>query len=227
MRIKILLELALIPMILSCKQPQTTEVKITNEKADRLLHDADSLIRTDSAFYNSGSDRSVERSADRDKEIRAKLDSAIQLAPHNKRSYIEKVMYLQQCYKYREVLPLLRQMEKRANEPMGADLRSLKGMLEDIYGDSITAQHDFLTADSAYAVLIGKSSDDSHKIAFRFNRAMNQSLMHNDFSILRKEAALSRNAGSPVKGTEQYERFGSKQEFYQYLLSGYSANHEH
>ena len=63
----------------------------------------------------------------------------------------ESVIY-QRAKKYREILSVLRQAEKQS--PLSADLWSMKAMFEDYFGDSLTAQKNYRSADSAYAILI-------------------------------------------------------------------------
>lgn len=206
-------------LLLNSKMSQTTNVKVQDHtEADRLLHEADSLIRMDSAFSYRNSNSAMERSAVKDNVIRAKLDSAILVDPHYKKAYLGSFIYLQQCHKFREVLPLLRQIEEKAIEPMDAELRMTKAMLEDIMGNRVTAHKDYQLADSAYQVLLEKYKNDSRYAAYQFNRILNLSLMNNDFSLMRNHLILAREKDSLIEGASRFEHFKNKQECYQYLV---------
>lgn len=98
---------------------------------------------------------------------------------------------LSACKKYREILSVLRQAEKQS--PLSADLWSMKAMFEDYFGDSLTAQKNYRSADSAYAILIKEYATDSLKYAsFRINRALNMALMTDNIAVLKEEVELAK-----------------------------------
>lgn len=193
---------------------------INSQEADRLLNEVDDLIKMDTTFYSADLDNATEHVASKDKEILAKLDSAIALAPHYKAAYMGKMMYLQQCRKSREVLLVLRQAVEKVDEPISADVLSLKAILEDIMGDSATARKDFQVADSGYLVLMEKNKDNlCGYTTFRLNRILNLTLMNNDFSLYRKEIADIRLVcKDSIAGSEVIEKFNDKQTYYRHIL---------
>lgn len=193
---------------------------VNSQEADRLLNQVNDLIKKDTIFYATDLDNETERVASKDKEILAKLDSAIALAPHYKAAYMGKMMYLQQCRKSREVLLVLRQAVEKADEPISADVLTLKAMLEDIMGDSATARKDFQVADSGYLALMEENKDNLYSYTtFRLNRALNLALMNNDFSLYRKEIADIRLVcKDSIVGSEVIEKFNNKQAYYQHIL---------
>lgn len=79
------------------------------------------------------------------------------------------------------------------NPPLSADLWSMKAMFEDYFGDSLTAQKNYRSADSAYAILIKEYATDSLKYAsFRINRALNMALMTDNIAVLKEEVELAK-----------------------------------
>ncbi len=66
-------------------------------------------------------------------------------------------------------------------------------MFEDYFGDSLTAQKNYRSADSAYAILIKEYATDSLKYAsFRINRALNMALMTDNIAVLKEEVELAK-----------------------------------
>ena len=138
-------------------------------------------------FFNNDS----EHISINDKEIWAKLDSALAIDPTNIKVYVGRISYLSACKKYREILSVLRQAEKQST--LNADLWSMKAMFEDYFGDSLTAQKNYRSADSAYAILIKEYATDSLKYAsFRINRALNMALMTDNIAVLKEEVELAK-----------------------------------
>ena len=73
------------------------------------------------------------------------------------------------------------------------DLWSMKAMFEDYFGDSLTAQKNYRSADSAYAILIKEYTTDSLRYAgSRINRALNMALMTDNIAILEEEVELTK-----------------------------------
>lgn len=138
-------------------------------------------------FFNNDS----EHISINDKEIWAKLDSALAIDPTNIKVYVGRISYLSACKKYHEILSVLRQAEKQST--LSADLWSMKAMFEDYFGDSLTAQKNYRSADSAYAILIKEYATDSLKYAsFRINRALNMALMTDNIAVLKEEVELAK-----------------------------------
>ena len=66
-------------------------------------------------------------------------------------------------------------------------------MFEDYFGDSLTAQKNYRSADSAYAILIKEYATDSLRYAgSRINRALNMALMTDNIAILEEEVELTK-----------------------------------
>ena len=137
-------------------------------------------------FFNDSEHISIN-----DKEIWAKLDSALAIDPTNIKVYVGRISYLSACKKYHEILSVLRQAEKQST--LNADLWSMKAMFEDYFGDSLTAQKNYRSADSAYAILIKEYATDSLRYAgSRINRALNMALMTDNIAILEEEVELTK-----------------------------------
>lgn len=69
----------------------------------------------------------------------------------------------------------------------------MKAMFEDYFGDSLTAQKNYRSADSAYAILIKEYATDSLRYAgSRINRALNMALMTDNIAILEEEVELTK-----------------------------------
>lgn len=138
MKTTILLGL-LLTLTVSCKHhsnPVTTEENFHTQEANRLVAEARNLWLPplDSTFFFNDS----EHISINDKEIWAKLDSALAIDPTNIKVYVGRISYLSACKKYHEILSVLRQTEKQST--LNADLWSMKAMFEDYFGDSLTAQ---------------------------------------------------------------------------------------
>ena len=186
MKTTILLGL-LLTLTVSCKHhstPVTTEENFHTQEANRLVAEARNLWLPplDSTFFFNDS----EHISINDKEIWAKLDSALAIDPTNIKVYVGRISYLSACKKYHEILSVLRQAEKQST--LNADLWSMKAMFEDYFGDSLTAQKNYRSADSAYAILIKEYATDSLRYAgSRINRALNMALMTDNIAILEEE----------------------------------------
>lgn len=193
MKTTILLGL-LLTLTASCKHhsnPVTTEENLHTQEANRLVAEAGSLWSPslDSTFFFNNDSEHISIN---DKEIWAKLDSALAIDPTNIKVYVGRISYLSACKKYHEILSVLRQAEKQST--LSADLWSMKAMFEDYFGDSLTAQKNYRSADSAYAILIKEYATDSLKYAsFRINRALNMALMtDNNIAVLKEEVELAK-----------------------------------
>jgi tetratricopeptide (TPR) repeat protein len=158
------------------------------QEANRLVAEARNLWLPplDSTFFFNDS----EHISINDKEIWAKLDSALAIDPTNIKVYVGRISYLSACKKYHEILSVLRQAEKQST--LNADLWSMKAMFEDYFGDSLTAQKNYRSADSAYAILIKEYATNSLRYAgSRINRALNMALMTDNIAILEEEVELT------------------------------------
>lgn len=184
-----------------------------------LILEADSLMRSDSLFWNVPVDRAHPRVCIHDSLIREKLDSAISLRP-DKQTYLLKYTYLLRSWRLPEVLSLLREMDACMRDSMSADLLSLKAMLEDYKGDSAVARKDFLRADSVYGVKVQEVAQDSLMYGFvRLEKALNLSLMKNDFHLLQEEFAFYEQVnGKAVHGMEQWKNLTDKREYYRQVF---------
>lgn len=183
----------LLTLTASCKHhsnPVTTEENFHTQEANRLVAEAGNLWSPslDSTFFFNNDSEHISIN---DKEIWAKLDSALAIDPTNIKVYVGRISYLSACKKYREILSVLRQAEKQST--LSADLWSMKAMFEDYFGDSLTAQKNYRSADSAYAILIKEYATDSLKYAsFRINRALNMALMTDNIAVLKEEVELAK-----------------------------------
>lgn len=192
MKTTILLGL-LLTLTASCKHhstPVTTEENFHTQEANRLVAEAGNLWSPslDSTFFFNNDSEHISIN---NKEIWAKLDSALAIDPTNIKVYVGRISYLSACKKYREILSVLRQAEKQST--LSADLWSMKAMFEDYFGDSLTAQKNYRSADSAYAILIKEYATDSLKYAsFRINRALNMALMTDNIAVLKEEVELAK-----------------------------------
>lgn len=193
---------------------------IDNQKVvNALILEADSLMRSDSLFWNTPVDRAHPRVCIHDALIREKLDSAISLCP-SKQAYLLKYTYLLRSWRLKEVLALLREMDACMSDSMSADLLSLKAMMEDYGGDSLVVRKDFLRADSAYGVKVQEVVQDSLMYGFvRIEKALNLSLMKNDFRTLWEEIAFyERVNGSAINGMEKWKTLTDKKEYYRQVF---------
>ena len=214
MKTTILLGL-LLTLTASCKHhsnPVTTEENLHTQEANRLVAEARNLWLPplDSTFFFNDS----EHISINDKEIWAKLDSALAIDPTNIKVYVGRISYLSACKKYHEILSVLRQAEKQST--LSADLWSMKAMFEDYFGDSLTAQKNYRSADSAYAILIKEYATDSLKYAsFRINRALNMALMTDNIAILEEEVELTKKIFPEIwKGPDSSFSWKNKKDFF-------------
>ena len=174
MKTTILLGL-LLTLTVSCKHhsnPVTTEENLHTQEANRLVAEARNLWLPplDSTFFFNDS----EHISINDKEIWAKLDSALAIDPTNIKVYVGRISYLSACKKYHEILSVLRQAEKQST--LNADLWSMKAMFEDYFGDSLK---EYATDSLWYA-------------GSRINRALNMALMTDNIAILEEEVELTK-----------------------------------
>ena len=125
-----------------------------------------------------------------------------------------------QSWHLEEVLDLLREMDVRMSDSMSSELLHLKAMLEDYGGDTLTARKDFLRADSAYTIKIQQVAQDSLMYGFaRIEKALNLSLMQNDFRPLREEIAFyERVHSSSINGIEQWKQISDKATYYRKMF---------
>lgn len=225
--INILIASVIIFSIISCipteKEDRKTSGKVNVEKAHKLLNVADSILKQDSVFWSKVMSTNVSIAASADRLIRQKLDSAILLAPHDKKAYIRKYNYLIACRKDDGLLPLLVQMERQCDSIEG-DFLCLKALLEYHNGDSINGQKSFYSADKAFQAQIDQCSpDDSLRYgSLRLSKALNQSLMKNDFSIFRNELKVFQKV-FPSTGTssmDALQNMNSREEYYLKIFPG-------
>lgn len=210
---------SIVGVLASCTQKENG-FWIDNQKiVNALILEADSLMRSDSLFWNTPVDRAHPRVCIHDALIREKLDSAISLRP-SKQAYLLKYTYLLRSWRLKEVLALLREMDACMGDSMSADLLSLKAMMEDYGGDSLVARKDFLRADSAYGVKVQEVAQDSLMYGFvRIEKALNLSLMKNDFRTLWEEIAFyERVNGSAINGMEKWKTLTDKKEYYRQVF---------
>lgn len=181
--------------------------------------EADSLMQSDSLFWNRPIDKSHPQVCIHDSLIRQKLDRAIALHP-DKQTYLLKYRYLLQSWRLSEVLDLLREMDRCMSDSMSSELLHLKAVLEDYKGDTLTARRDFLRADSAYTIKIQQVAQDSLMYGFaRIEKALNLSLMQNDFRPFQEEIAFyERVHSSPINGIEQWKQITDKAAYYRKMF---------
>lgn len=210
---------SIVGVLASCTQKENG-FWIDNQKiVNALILEVDSLMRSDSLFWNTPVDRAHPRVCIHDALIREKLDSAISLRP-SKQAYLLKYTYLLRSWRLKEVLALLREMDACMSDSMSADLLSLKAMMEDYGGDSLVARKDFLRADSAYGVKVQEVAQDSLMYGFvRIEKALNLSLMKNDFRTLWEEIVFyERVNGSAINGMEKWKTLTDKKEYYRQVF---------
>ena len=184
-----------------------------------LVLEADSLMQSDSLFWNRPIDKSHPQVCIHDSLIRQKLDSALALRP-DKQTYLLNYRYLLQSWHLGEVLDLLRAMDARMSDSMSSELLHLKAVLEDYKGDTLTARKDFLRADSAYTMKIQQVAQDSLMYGFaRIEKALNLSLMQNDFRPLHEEIAFYEQVhSSSINGIEQWKQIKDKATYYRKMF---------
>lgn len=201
----------------SCKNhpdPASTKEDSKAKEVKRLLAEAGSLWipPSDSTFILKNDSEHVSIN---DKEIWAKLDSALATDPSNIKVYMGRISYLLTCKKFYEILPILRQAEKQTI--FNADLWSIKAIFEDYYGDSLIARRNYQSADSAYAILIEEHATDSLSYAaHRMSRALNKALMTDNFAPFEEEVELTKKVFPETWEGADKEFYGkSKKEFYE------------
>lgn len=206
-------------IISACMHEKSDSASDIQQAVHTLVLEADSLMQSDSLFWNQPIDKSHPQVCIHDSLIRQKLDSALALRP-DKQTYLLKYCYLLQSWRLLEVLDLLREMDGCMSDSMSSELLHLKAVLEDYKGDTLTARRDFLRADSAYTIKIQQVAQDSLMYGFaRIEKALNLSLMQNDFRPLHEEIAFyERVHPSSINGIEQWKQISDKAVYYRKLF---------
>lgn len=206
-------------IVSACMHEKSDSVSDIQQAVHTLVLEADSLMQSDSLFWNQPIDKSHPQVCIHDSLIRQKLDSALALRP-DKQTYLLKYCYLLQSWRLLEVLDLLREMDGCMSDSMSSELLHLKAVLEDYKGDTLTARRDFLRADSAYAIKIQQVAQDSLMYGFaRIEKALNLSLMQNDFRPLHEEIAFyERVHSSSINGIEQWKQISDKATYYRKMF---------
>lgn len=200
----------------SCKDNATPspEENVKDREVKRLLEEASALWSPSADSTFSFNDNKTERISVNDKKIWTKLDSALTIDPHNIKVYLGRTTYLMSCKKFHKILPILREAEKKAS--FNGNLWSLKAVFEDYYGDSLIAQKNYRSADSAYAIELEQHATDSLMYpAIRLSKTVNMALMTNDFALIEKEVQFIRKVFPQTWGTLDTKIFGkNKKEFF-------------
>lgn len=206
-------------IVSACMHEKSDSASDIQQAVHTLVLEADSLMQSDSSFWNRPIDKSHPQVCIHDSLIRQKLDSALALRP-DKQIYLLKYRYLLQSWRLQEVLDLLREMDGCMSDSMSSELLHLKAVLEDYKGDTLTARRDFLRADSAYMIKIQQVAQDSLMYGFaRIEKALNLSLMQNDFRPLHEEIAFyERVHSSSINGIEQWKQITDKAAYYRKLF---------
>lgn len=206
-------------IVSACMHEKSDSASDIQQAVHTLVLEADSLMQSDSSFWNRPIDKSHPQVCIHDSLIRQKLDSALALRP-DKQIYLLKYRYLLQSWRLQEVLDLLREMDRCMSDSMSSELLHLKAVLEDYKGDTLTARRDFLRADSAYMIKIQQVAQDSLMYGFaRIEKALNLSLMQNDFRPLHEEIAFyERVHSSSINGIEQWKQITDKAAYYRKLF---------
>lgn len=206
-------------IVSACMHEKSDSASDIQQAVHTLVLEADSLMQSDSLFWNQPIDKSHPQVCIHDSLIRQKLDSALALRP-DKQTYLLKYRYLLQSWRLLEVLDLLREMDGCMSDSMSSELLHLKAVLEDYEGDTLTARRDFLRADSAYTIKIQQVAQDSLMYGFaRIEKALNLSLMQNDFRPLREEIAFyERVHSSSINGIEQWKQISDKATYYRKMF---------
>lgn len=206
-------------IVSACMHEKSDSASDIQQAVHTLVLEADSLMQSDSLFWNQPIDKSHPQVCIHDSLIRQKLDSALALRP-DKQTYLLKYRYLLQSWRLLEVLDLLREMDGCMSDSMSSELLHLKAVLEDYKGDTLTARRDFLRADSAYTIKIQQVAQDSLMYGFaRIEKALNLSLMQNDFRPLHEEIAFyERVHSSSINGIEQWKQISDKAAYYRKLF---------
>lgn len=206
-------------IVSACVHEKSDDASDIQKVVHAFVLEADSLMQSDSLFWNRPIDKSHPQVCIHDSLIRQKLDSAIALHP-DKQTYLLKYRYLLQSWRLQEVLDLLREMDRCMSDSMSSELLHLKAVLEDYKGDTLTARRDFLRADSAYTIKIQQVAQDSLMYGFaRIEKVLNLSLMQNDFRPLHEEIAFyERVHSSPINGIEQWKQITDKAAYYRKMF---------
>lgn len=206
-------------IVSACMHEKSDSASDIQQAVHTLVLEADSLMQSDSLFWNQPIDKSHPQVCIHDSLIRQKLDSALALRP-DKQTYLLKYRYLLQSWRLLEVLDLLREMDGCMSDSMSSELLHLKAVLEDYKGDTLTARRDFLRADSAYTIKIQQVAQDSLMYGFaRIEKALNLSLMQNDFRPLHEEIAFYEQVhSSSINGIEQWKQISDKATYYRKLF---------
>lgn len=206
-------------IVSACMHEKSDDAFDIQKVVHALVLEADNLMQSDSLFWNRPIDKSHPQVCIHDSLIRQKLDSAIALRP-DKQTYLLKYRYLLQSWRLQEVLDLLREMDRCMSDSMSSELLHLKAVLEDYKGDTLTARRDFLRADSAYTIKIQQVAQDSLMYGFaRIEKALNLSLMQNDFRPLHEEIAFyERVHSSSINGIEQWKQITDKVAYYRKMF---------
>lgn len=206
-------------IVSACMHEKSDSASDIQQAVHTLVLEADSLMQSDSSFWNRPIDKSHPQVCIHDSLIRQKLDSALALRP-DKQTYLLKYCYLLQSWRLQEVLDLLREMDVCMSDSMSSELLHLKAVLEDYKGDTLAARRDFLRADSAYMIKIQQVAQDSLMYGFaRIEKALNLSLMQNDFRPLHEEIAFyERVHSSSINGIEQWKQITDKATYYRKLF---------
>lgn len=209
----------LVGIVSACVHEKSDDASDIQKVVHALVLEADSLMQSDSLFWNRPIDKSHPQVCIHDSLIRQKLDRAIALHP-DKQTYLLKYRYLLQSWRLQEVLDLLREMDRCMSDSMSSELLHLKAVLEDYKGDTLTARRDFLRADSAYTIKIQQVAQDSLMYGFaRIEKALNLSLMQNDFRPLHEEIAFyERVHSSSINGIEQWKQITDKAVYYRKMF---------
>ncbi len=208
--------------ILACGRKKPVELP-RQEMAERLLREADSLMRADSAFWLHPVNREEPVMCRYDSLVRQKLDDALLMCPSLKKAYLTKYVYLIRSWKLDEMLQLLRTMGANVPDSMAADMWNLKAMLEDRAGWHDTARHDFLKADSIYGMQLQEAmetkADTTQYTVLRLMKSLNLSLLYNDFTLLRYELNLYNGVYETLpEGIEMLKDCRSKEQYYRYVF---------
>ena len=211
-----LLLLFVLLSVLSCghkKQP----VVPNQEMAERLLEEADSLMRADSVFWYGPVNRTNPRVCRYDSLVRHKLDDVLLMCPSLKKAYLSKYVYLMRSRKMEEI------METNVPDSIAAEMWHVKAALEDRAGYWERAKHDFLKADSLYELALKKSmeakSDTVHYAMLRLMKALNLSVFYDNFNLIRNEIRLYNGVHqTPLGNAEIVGSMAGKEEYYHYLF---------
>ena len=120
-------------IVSACMHEKSDDASDIPKVVHALVLEADSLMQSDSLFWNKPIDKLHPQVCIHDSLIRQKLDSAIALRP-DKQTYLLKYRYLLQSWRLQEVLDLLREMDRCMSDSMSSELLHLKAVLEDYKG---------------------------------------------------------------------------------------------